>query len=199
MAKFVIFRGLRPDTVLNELNTATTTVHIAYRPFGWVIDLILARCSNVKRIQIPPGHLLRLPSLQRARLEDRGVRIVTEKLSRHNHRPQGKKFQDRQHFLNTLTGETLERLERLLAIDHPATKALLHHYGARGYAERQSNQMHREFGQTHPAALSDNINGVLFFLDPTHETSQRARDIARVLPRKIAIAEAKLKRARLNS
>jgi hypothetical protein len=199
MPTFVIFRGIRTDTALKELTVTTTTVHLAHRPFGWVIDLILARCPKLRRLEIPPGAIKRLPSLHRSRLEERGIRIVTGKLARHDHKPRGQKFRARQHFLTNLTGDTLARLERLLAIDHPATKALLHHYGARGFAERQNTDMYREFGQSHPAALSDNINGVLYFLDPTHKTGQRARDIARVLPKKIARNEARQKQVHQNS
>ena len=195
MNNMAIVLGFPGHASLERLVPTTKVVHIVQHPTLWLIKKIIEQCPDIRSVQIAPASQRKFPAQARELLERHGIKLSVKCLGPGDVKPHGKKFFARQRFLNTLSGSALKRLNTLLKIDHPGAKALLHYYGARGYEERSNLSMYREFGQSHPCHLNDNRDGVLYFLDPAWTVGKRAREIARVLPKKIRLAQARVKQA----
>lgn len=185
MAKPLVIRGIHNDPSHQRLIADTTVVHISYRPFDWLIVLILQQAPRVKIIRVTPTEERRFSQKSRSLLEKKGITLQIGRLKEHERKPRGPLFLERKNFLETLPEPALDRLNQLLAIDHRATKALLHFYGARGFKEKLQIEMLAEFRYPRANHLSDDMNGVLHFLDKRIAVSKRAENIARVLPKKI--------------
>lgn len=185
MTKPIIVQGIRNHPSHGQLTASTEAVHISYHPSHWLIKLILERAPNVEHISISHAEEKKLYETSRRLLKNHGIILKINRIFGYERKKRGPIFFERKHFLDTVTGPSLRRLKNLLAIGHRGTKVLLHFYGARGYEEKFQVKMTAEYGYQRKNHLSDDMNGVLHFLNPKIAVGKRAQEIARVLPKKI--------------
>lgn len=183
--------GLRPGVV---------AVYINGYPYLWIIELILQRAPDVRRIQVAPCELVNVHANHRAACAARCVELVVGRGPRGGGRAGGRrgrvwedgklrggaKYSADRKFLMELSGDQRALLDELLAYGVKEAEMALRYYAVRGSAKGVTQRRVAAAYGIHPNTACDNVQGVLRYLDPNHPTGVSAQEVASRLAGRIA-------------
>lgn len=174
----------------NRLDDKTSFVHINGHPFLWAIEVILDLCPNLRTIRVIPSNLRRLSPGSHLKLcQERGVEVITG-----HDRPnmvwegenRSKFYQGQQAFFTGLQGEQRVLFEELIAFGHDGAVMTARYFclGREEYIPQRQVADKHGFGEDE-RHVSQLMNAVIYYLDPSFETSERSRQIANALKGKV--------------
>ncbi|MBI3572011.1 hypothetical protein HY091_00530 [Candidatus Kaiserbacteria bacterium] len=182
-----------------ELGVETNFVHIAGHPSPWAIEEVLRRAPNVRAIQIIPSLQNEVAPTQRARCEQRGVRIIAG-----HYQPELAWGEDKNHspsygvhreFLLNLAGEQKALFEELLAFRVKEALMAARYFCLQGEDFISQRLVAEIYGNNSARAnrgyASDRINSVLCYLNSPFDMGDEVKKLAETLRRKVKRLRAK--------
>lgn len=174
-----------------HLNSTVHTVHINGFPCKWLVELILAKTPNLRRIQMIPAMLHRMQTGALSACEKSGVEVASGYLRPEMMWEKGEvrrtaAYHAQHAFFQSLKGGQRALFDELLAFEFEIAEAAARYYQYGGHKEEVTQKLlANELGFVEHY-LSGCLYGLMRYLDPTFEPgSQQAYRHARSFERKV--------------
>src|ERR1700682_4824358 len=166
------------------IDSTTTFVHLSGHPFLWIIERVLRLAPKLRTIRVTPAMEPKLQDSHRALWRERGGETL---VGRHNAAewegtPRSAFYGSQSKFFRDLQGEQKALFEELLALNFVAAEMAARSFCLHGEEFAPQYKVAMEFGYgDEDHHVSERINAVLFYLDPSFKTSVRSQQIAAII------------------
>jgi len=173
------------------ISERTTTVHIDGHPYLWAIQRILEKAPNLKRIQTIPAMLRQVGEHHRRLCQERGVELVSG-----YHRPDLKweegrivspHYRAQKRFFQALSEEQKQLLSELLMMGFEFAHITVRYFCLKDEPFLPQAEIAAEYGYSFKdqSTISEGINSVMRYLDPTFEANPSSVRRALVMKGKV--------------
>lgn len=180
-------KNAREHPSFHEVNERTALVHIHGHPFLWAIEEVLKRAPNLRTIRIVPTMQGKMSSAHRELCQKRQVQLITgyhmPQLAWEEGENRSPFYQAQQTFLLNLQGEQKVLFEELLTFGFEAASMTSRYFCLRNEVYLSQRRLCVEYG--YPDSMHHNIsqkiNTVLYYLDPSFDPGDRAKEMAEAI------------------
>jgi len=187
---YVVVSAKRNHPTFNRLDEETRSVHILGHPFLWLLKIIAEKAKNVREIEIIPRLMPRINPAHKEFCASRGIRIVAghaapEMAWEDGRILRSKGFPLQQKFMKSLAGEQKDLLDELTNFGFEAAEVALAYFGLEEDEELTQQELADKFGFSSNRSVSNNIQAVLLYLDPTYSTGLTVKGYTEAIRKRV--------------